>query len=160
MLVTLTTLATGVKTGGGAHWALEPSTAYLFNTKNITSAKTTGTTDMEFRYVFEPQDRNSQPAVIRVTETLANTTTEANYDAPASSADTSWLTLNVYEDGVTSGSTTEYRIPQDAITFGETYTDTNITSKARIWVNEGGFGVKSYIVNHTVAAIETLAQAT
>ena len=159
MLAKLTTLASDYGSGSWAS-SLEASTEYLFNTKNITSAKTHNTADTEFRYVFEPSDRQSAPEIIRVDEASSAIAAEANYDASAATQDSAWITLNVYEDDDTAGSTTAYYIPQDAITFGETYSDANITSKARIWVNEGGFSLKRYIVNHTIAAIETLAQAT
>jgi len=161
MLVKLTTLASDFASGSGP-WvdSLAASTAYLFNTNNFVDSKVYSTDDQEFRYVFEPNDRQSSAVTIRVTETKAATTTEANYDAPAASQASKWIALDVFEENDTASTAVEHSINQDWITFAETYSDSNITSKARVWVNEGGFSCKSYIVDHTIAAIETLAQAT
>jgi hypothetical protein len=118
--------------------------------------KVYGTTDSEFQYVFCPEDRRTSWATIRVDETAATINTKSNLDAADGSLAKVTIDLNVYEDDDTSSSVVAHTFLKDDLVLGEAYT----TSISRMTFSKGGFEETSYLVNHTLDAIVTLAEAT
>ena len=155
MIAKLTTLAASFKSGG-LNWPMDASTEYLFNTKRIKSLKVQGTTDSEFEYVFEPEDRRSSWARVRVDESNSTIVGKEAKDAPAASTASTMVALDVYEDDDVTSTPVTYYFAKDDFVFGSAYSTTQTT----VWFSKGGFENTKYIVLHTLAAIVTLAEAT
>jgi hypothetical protein len=154
MIAKLTTLATSYQSGG-LPYNLAASTAYLFNTKRIKDLKDYGT-DSEFVYVFTPEDRRTSWATIRVDEAKADINTKQNLDAADGSLAKVTVDLKVYEDDDTASTPVAHSFLKDDLVLGEAYT----TSISRMTFSVGGFEERSVLVNHTLDAIVTLAEAT
>jgi len=122
---------------------------YLINTSNITRMQVYNTTDTLMRYKLDLHEDRTFPFSMIVNET--NAAIQILGDVSALST---MIALSVFEDALsfsecTGTPVTKYFNVED-ISWAE---DNTANTISKIWVQRGGWGVKSYYVNANIDQI-------
>ena len=124
----------------------------VLNTQFMSELRVYGTTSTMFKYVYKPEDRHSGIDNYIVSETLAAIRTKMDTALNANA-----LTLNVYTYNNPSLATVATVFLADEIV--RVSPDHNApTTRSWLYVNQKGFGIDKYLINHYYVNVAALAE--
>ena len=122
----------------------------LVNANYIHAAKTVQTSKTQFEYPFNHRDRREKPALLTTTDGIATVRAAANL-APTTLA----ITLPVHENDDVSVTAVNHDFMVEDIVWGLAL-PSDSANKSIVYILTGGFKVKKYIVDLTLAEIIAL----
>jgi len=124
----------------------------VLNTQFMSELRVYGTTSTKFKYIYKPEDRHSGIDNYIVSETLAAIRTKIDTALNANA-----LTLNVYRYNNPALATAATVFLADEIVKVTPDHDAP-TTRAWLYVNDKGFGIAKYLINHYYVNIAALAE--
>ena len=149
MLGLITTKATITKQPVDSQIHLTPSTQYLINCSNIVKMEVTNTDDSLIRYKLNKNQDRSREFEFIANETNAQIQVLADVDAKSLLVD-----LPVFVDAASFSNCDSTPVTKFFTIESISWVEENATSTiCKIWVEEGGWGLRSYYVNYGIAQV-------
>lgn len=123
----------------------------LIRAEAVVGLITYATTGSEFDYPMNDRDRRVSLTHIQSTESVANVTTAMDLAYNAVS-----IVLPVHPDNLATTTPVNTTYNAGDIVWGAPYTP-DASNKSWIYIQEGAFKVKKYLVNYTLAEVISLA---